>query len=59
MEDALYEQKKKLKSKIKRGATTEITYAVSLKKDSDFLVDNLSGIPGVKNVVLVQYNQAA
>lgn len=37
----------------------QITYAVSLKKGSDFLVDNLSGIPGVKNVVLVQYNQEA
>lgn len=59
LEEALYEQKKKLKSKIKRGATTEITYAVSLKKDSGPLVDNLSGISGVKNVVLVQYNQEA
>lgn len=59
LEEALYEQKKKLKSKIKRGATTEVTYAVSLKKDSGPLVDNLSGITGVKNVVLVQYNQEA
>ncbi|MCI9318581.1 MAG: DUF4956 domain-containing protein [Lachnospiraceae bacterium] len=59
LEEALYEQKKKLKSKIKRGSTTEITYAVSLKKDSGPLVDNLSGITGVKNVVLVQYNQEA
>jgi hypothetical protein len=59
LEEALYEQKKKLKSKIKRGSTTEITYAVSLKKDSGPLVDNLSGISGVKNVVLVQYNQEA
>lgn len=59
LEDALYAQKKKLKSKIKRGTTTEITYAVSLKKGSDFLVDDLTSIPGVKNVVLVQYNQEA
>lgn len=59
LEEALYEQKKKLKSKIKRGSTTEITYAVSLKKDSGPLVDNLSGITSVKNVVLVQYNQEA
>lgn len=59
LEEALCERKKKLKSKIKRGATTEITYAVSLKKDSGLLVDSLSDIPGVKNVVLVQYNQEA
>ena len=59
LEDALYGQKKKLKSKIRRGATSEITYAVSLKKGSDFLVDEISGIAGVKNVVLVQYNQEA
>lgn len=59
LEDALYGQKKKLKSKIRRGATSEITYAVSLKKGSDFLVDDISGIAGVKNVVLVQYNQEA
>lgn len=57
LEDALSGQKKKLKSKIKRGTTTEITYAVSLKKDSSFLVDEISAISGVKNVVLVQYNQ--
>lgn len=57
LEDALYQQKKKLKSRIKRSTTTEITYAVSLKKGSDFLVDTLSAIPGVKNVVLVQYDQ--
>lgn len=57
LENALYGQKKKLKSKIKRSTTTEITYAVNLKKGSDFLVDELSGISGVKNVVLVQYNQ--
>lgn len=59
LEDTLYGQKKKLKSKIKRGTTTEITYAVSLKKDSSFLVDEISAISGVKNVVLVQYNQEA
>lgn len=59
LEDALYQQKKKLKSRIRRGAATEITYAVSLKKGSDFLVDELSAISGVKNVVLVQYDQEA
>lgn len=59
LEDALSGLKKKLKSRLRRGATTEITYAVSLKKDSDSLVDDLSGIPGVKNVILVQYNQEA
>lgn len=59
LEDALSGQKKKLKSKIKRSTTTEITYAVSLKKDSSFLVDEISAISGVKNVVLVQYNQEA
>lgn len=59
LEDALSGQKKKLKSRLRRGTTTEITYAVSLKKDSDSLVDDLSGIPGVKNVILVQYNQEA
>lgn len=57
LEDVLSAQKKKLKSKIKRSSTTEITYAVALKKDSDLLVDTISKIIGVKNVVLVQYNQ--
>lgn len=59
LEDILSEQRKKLKSKIKNGNDTEITYAVSFKKKSDQLVDAISEIPGIKNVVLVQYNQEA
>lgn len=57
LDDILNGQRKKLKSKIKHSSTTEITYAVSLRKGSDSLVDNISKIIGVKNVVLVQYNQ--
>lgn len=59
LEDTLYSQRKKLKSKIRQNAVTEITYSVSLKGDSDQLVELLSDIPGVESVVLVQYNQEA
>ena len=48
--------KKKFKSKIKNGELTELTYAV---KCDEFLVDELNKIPGVENVVLVQYTQEA
>lgn len=57
--EALSSQKVKLKSKIKHNEITELTYAVSLKKESSDLVDTLSAISGVENVVLVQYNQEA
>lgn len=57
LEDALSEYKLKLKSKIRNNEVTEITYAVSLKTTSANLVDTLSAISGVENVVLVQYNQ--
>lgn len=56
---ALKDQKLKLKSKIRHNEITEITYAVNLKKNSVGLPDTLSAIPGVENVVLVQYNQEA
>lgn len=56
---ALKDQKLKLKSKIRHNEITEITYAVNLKKNSIGLPDTLSAIPGVENVVLVQYNQEA
>lgn len=59
LEDTLYSQRKKLKSKIRQNAVTEITYSVRLKEDSDQLVELLSDIPGVESVVLVQYNQEA
>lgn len=59
LEDTLYFQKKKLKSKIRQNAVTEITYSVNLKKDSDQMVELLSDIPGVESVVLVQYIQEA
>lgn len=59
LEDTLYSQRKKLKSKIRQNYVTEITYSVRLKEDSDQLVELLSDIPGVESVVLVQYNQEA
>lgn len=48
-----------LKSKIKSNDITEITYALRLKQDSAKLVDTLSALSGVENVVLVQYQQEA
>lgn len=48
-----------LKSKIKSNDITEITYALRLKQDSARLVDTLSALSGVENVVLVQYQQEA
>ncbi len=57
LEDALSGQKLKLKSKICRDGITEITYALQLEADSEELVDQISSITGVENVVLVQYNQ--
>lgn len=59
LEDALEGRKLQLKSKIRHDAVTEETYALSLKSDSKTLVDDLSAIAGVENVVLVQYNQEA
>ncbi len=48
--------KKKLKSKIKTGDVTELTYTV---RCSDDVVDELNKIKGVENVVMVQYTQEA
>lgn len=48
-----------LKSKIRHSGVTEETYALNLRDDTKALVDTLSGIAGVENVVLVQYNQEA
>lgn len=59
LEEALSKQKKTLKSKIKHDNITEITYAVSVKKESTSLVDTLNDIQGIENVVLVQYTQEA
>lgn len=57
LDEALADEKVKLKSKIKHNEITEITYAIRLEKGSDDLVDTLYAIEGVENVVLVQYNQ--
>jgi hypothetical protein len=57
--EALSGRKLQLKSKIRHDVVTEETYALSLKADSKDFVDELSAIPGVENVVLVQYNQEA
>ena len=59
VEEALDSVKKKFKSKMKYNEVTELTYAVSFKKESTDLVDILNGIQGVENVVLVQYTQEA
>lgn len=57
LQEQLKHHKTQLKSKIRHAAVTEETYALSLKTDTSDLVDTLSTIPGVENVVLVQYNQ--
>ncbi len=59
LEAALEGRHLKLKSKIRNGDISEETYALSLKSDSEELVDMLSSINGVENVVLVQYHQEA
>ncbi len=59
LDTALKQQKKKLKSKIRHNDITEITYAVTIKKESADLTDRLNSINGVENVVLVQYTQEA
>jgi len=59
LKEALAGQKKKLKSKVRHNDVTEITYAVSIKKESAELADTLNAIKGVENVVLVQYTQEA
>lgn len=57
LQEQLKHHKTQLKSKIRHAAVAEETYALSLKTDTSDLVDTLSAIPGVENVVLVQYNQ--
>lgn len=59
LEKALSNQKMQFKSKIRHNTTIEETYALNLKADSKELVDSLSAIEGVENVVLVQYHQEA
>ena len=59
LEEALSGYKLQFKSKIRNNKTTEETYALSLRNDSREFVNTLSSIPGVENVVLVQYNQEA
>ena len=59
VEKALFDVKKKFKSKTKHNDVTELTYAVSFGKDATGLVDSLNAIKGVENVVLVQYTQEA
>ena len=59
LENALGHRHLQLKSKIRHDKVIEETYALSLKSDSKELVDTLSAIAGVENVVLVQYNQEA
>ena len=59
LDDVLSRRRLQLKSKIRHNTMVEETYALSLKSDSKELVDTLSAIAGVENVVLVQYNQEA
>ena len=59
LENALSGYRLQFKSKIRNQAVTEETYALNLRSDSKELVDALSAISGVENVVLVQYNQEA
>ena len=56
VQECLSSIKKKLKSKIKTGEITELTYAVHCHND---IVDKLNDINGVENVVMVQYTQEA
>ena len=55
--DILADHKTELKSKIRNNSITEETYALCLKSDTKSLVDAVSAVTGVENVVLVQYNQ--
>ena len=57
--DILSGHRLKLKSRIRHDEITEVTYSLIIKSDSDQLVDTLSAVSGVENVVLVQYNQEA
>lgn len=59
LEEALSGYRLQFKSKIRNQAVTEETYALNLRSDSKELLDALSAISGVENVVLVQYNQEA
>lgn len=59
LEETLSGRKLQLKSKIRHSDVIEETYALSLKSDSKTLVDTLSAIAGVENVVLVEYHQEA
>lgn len=59
IEAALTKVKKSFKAKTKHNNITEITYAISMNKRSEGLVDVLNEINGVENVVLVQCTQEA
>ena len=59
LEQQLADKRLQLKSKIRHAEVSEDTYALNLRSDSKELVDQLSAINGVENVVLVQYNQEA
>lgn len=59
LEQQLADKRLQLKSKIRHAEVSEDTYALNLRSDSKELVDQLSAIKGVENVVLVQYNQEA
>jgi len=59
LEEELSTRRMQLKSKIRHNKVTEETYALNLRDDTKGFVDTLSGIAGVENVVLVQYNQEA
>ena len=59
LEEELSAHRMQLKSKIRHSKVTEETYALNLRDDTKDFVDTLSGIVGVENVVLVQYNQEA
>ena len=59
LEQQLADKRLQLKSKIRHAEVSEDTYALNLRSDSMELVNQLSAIKGVENVVLVQYNQEA
>lgn len=59
LEQQLADKRLQLKSKIRHAEVSEDTYALNLRSDSKELVNQLSAIKGVENVVLVQYNQEA
>ncbi len=59
VEEQLVKVKKKFKSKVRHNDVTELTYTITFGKGTTDIVDSLSAVEGVENVVLVQYTQEA